>query len=152
MNSNTEILKVFLKQSKRKQRKYTTLTSYLNVLEIFKKWIVVKDIIGKSNIKSTNLPRKLAVNKANVYNKRKIADAFNDFFTNIGQKLSSKIPKSSKTFKAYINKVNVIMESKPLLINELKDAFFSLKLNKRSGVDDVSFNIIKKCFGGFANP
>ena len=41
-----------------------------------KKWIVVKDIIGKSNIKSTNLPRKLAINKANVYNKRKIADAF----------------------------------------------------------------------------
>ena len=112
----------------------------------------MKDIIGKSNIKSTNLPRKLAVNKANVYNKRKIADAFNDFFTNIGRKLSSKIPKSSKTFKAYINKVNVIMESKPLLINELKDAIFSLKLNKRSGVDDVSFNIIKKCFGGFANP
>ena len=76
----------------------------------------------------------------------------NDFFTNIGQKLSSKIPKSSKTFKAYINKVNVIMESKPLLINELKDAFFSLKINKRSGIDDVSFNIIKKCFGGLCEP
>ena len=39
------------------------------------------------------------------------------------------------------------MESKPLSINELKDAFFSLKMNKSSGVEDVSFNIIKKCFG-----
>ena len=39
------------------------------------------------------------------------------------------------------------MDSKPLSINELKDAFFSLKINKSSGVDNVSFNIIKKCFG-----
>ena len=43
--------------------------------------------------------------------------------------------------------VNVIMDSKPLLIRELKDEFFLLKINKSSGVDDVSFNIIHKCFG-----
>ena len=44
------------------------------------------------------------------------------------------------------------MDSKPLSINELKDAFFSLKINKSSGVDDVSFNIIKKCFGVLCEP
>ena len=44
------------------------------------------------------------------------------------------------------------MESKPLTINELKDAFFSLKINKSSGVEDVSFNIIKKCFGVLCEP
>ena len=69
------------------------------------------------------------------------------FFTNIGQKLAIQIPKSSKTFETYINKVNVIMDSKPLSTIDLKDAFFSIKINKSSGVDDVSFNIIKKCFG-----
>ena len=37
MNSNTKIIKIFLKQSKRKQRKYAALTNYLNVLEILKK-------------------------------------------------------------------------------------------------------------------
>ena len=84
----------------------------------------MKDIIGKAKIKSTNLPRKLTINKVDVYNKREIADAFNDFFTNIGQKLANQIPKSSKTFETYINKANVIMESKPLLISELKDACF----------------------------
>ena len=105
------------------------------------------DIIGKSKTKSTNLARKLTINKVDVYHKPEIADAFNDFFTNIGQKLASQIPKSSKIFETYINKVNVKMESKSSSINELKDAFFSLKINKRSGVDKVSFNIIKKCFG-----
>ena len=84
----------------------------------------MKDIIGKAKIKSTNLPRKLTINRVDIYNKREIADAFNDFFTNIGQKLANQIPKSSKTFETYINKANVIMESKPLLISELKDAYF----------------------------
>ena len=107
----------------------------------------MKNIIGNSKIKSTNLPRKLTINKVDVYNKPKIADAFNNFFTNIGQKMASQIPKSSKTFETYINKVNVIMESKPLSINKLKDAFFSLKINKISGIDDVSFSIVKKSFG-----
>ena len=44
------------------------------------------------------------------------------------------------------------MDSKSLFINELKDAFFSLKINKSSGVDDVSLNIIQKCFGVLCKP
>ena len=38
------------------------------------------------------------------------------------------------------------MDSKPLLIKELKDAFFSLKVNKSSGINNFTFNIIKKIF------
>ena len=115
-------------------------------------WNVMKNIIGKSNTKLTNLPQKLTINKVDVYDKPEIVDAFHDFFTNIGLKLASQIPESSKTFKTYINKMNVIMESKPLSINELKDAFFSLKINKNLGVDDISSNIIKNTLGCFANP
>ena len=48
--------------------------------------------------------------------------------------------------------MNVIMDSNPLSINELKDAFLPLKTNKSSGVDDVSFNVIKKCFRVFSKP
>ena len=44
------------------------------------------------------------------------------------------------------------MDSKPLSINEFKDAFFSLKINKSLGVHNVSFNIIKKCFGVLCEP
>ena len=44
------------------------------------------------------------------------------------------------------------MDSKPLTINELKDTFFLLKINKSPGVHDVSFNIIKKCFGVLCEP
>ena len=37
MNRNTNIIKIFSKQSKRKQRKYTIPTNHLYVLEILKK-------------------------------------------------------------------------------------------------------------------
>ena len=31
-------------------------------------------------------------------------------------------------------------------INELMDAVFYLKINKRTGIDKISFNVIKNCF------
>ena len=38
MNRNTKIIRIFSKQLKRKQRKYTTHANYLNILEILKKY------------------------------------------------------------------------------------------------------------------
>ena len=37
-------------------------------------------------------------------------------------------------------------------INELKDAFFSLKINKNPGYDNISFNVVKKCFEVLSKP
>ena len=37
MNRNTKLIRIFSKQGKTKQRKNTTPTNYLNVLEILKK-------------------------------------------------------------------------------------------------------------------
>ena len=85
-------------------------------------------------------------------NKSTIANVLSDLLTNIGQKLANKIPKSSKIFETYINKVNVMIGCKSFLINELKDAFFLLKVDKRSGVDNVSLSITKKCFGVLYKP
>ena len=39
------------------------------------------------------------------------------------------------------------MKSQPLSMNELKEAFLSIKMNKSPEKDEVSFNIIQKCFG-----
>ena len=40
-----------------------------------------------------------------------------------------------------------MMEKILLSINELKEAFFSLKINKSPGYDDINFNVVKRCFG-----
>ena len=65
---------------------------------------------------------KLPSTKLTFLMQRKIADESNKFFTNIRTDLTNKIPNTSKPFKA-----NTSMESQPLLINELKGVFFSLK-------------------------
>ena len=40
----------------------------------------------------------------------------------------------------------------PGSISELKDAFFSLQVNKRPGYDGISFNVVKHCFGSLHKP
>ena len=55
-------------------------------------------------------------------------------------------------FDSYITKVYTIIESQLLSINELKDAFFSLKINRSPDHNGVSFNVIKKYFGKFCEP
>ena len=117
-----------------------------------KTWSIMKELIGKIKLKSSNLPRRITVNEVDIFDKRKIANEFNAFFTNIGSKLASKIPNASTTFESYINKPDSIMKTKQLSMNELKDAFFSLKINKSPVYDDISFNVVKKCFSSLCEP
>ena len=39
-----------------------------------------------------------------------------------------------------------------LSINEVKEAFFSLKINKSPGYDEIDFNVIKSCFSELNMP
>ena len=113
----------------------------------------MKEIIGKAELQhKSHLPQKITVNKIKLFDKAKIANEFNKFFANIGIELASKIPTAKTTFETYVETVNLTMESNPLSINELKDAFFSLKINKSPGYDEISFNVVKKCFGELYDP
>ena len=44
----------------------------------------MKELIGKIKLKSSKLPRRITVNDANIFDERKLANEFNDFFTNVG--------------------------------------------------------------------
>ena len=103
----------------------------------------MKELLGKIKLKSSNLPRRITVNEVDIFDEHKIANEFNSFFTNIGSKLASKIPNASTTFESYIDKPGSIMETKKFSMNKLKDAFFSLKINKSPCYDDISFNVPK---------
>ena len=112
-----------------------------------KTWCIMKELIGKVKIKKSSLPFKIVIDKTDILGEKNIANEFNNFFTDIGLKLAKKIPESSQPFESYMKKVNSEMENKPLSINELKDAFFSLKINKITGHHDISYNVVSKCFG-----
>ena len=106
----------------------------------------MKEVIGKINLKLSNLPWRITVNEVDIFDERKIINEFNAFFTNIGSKLASKIPNASITFESYINKPDSLMETKQLLMNKLKNAFFFLKINESPCYDDIGFNVLKKMF------
>ena len=44
------------------------------------------------------------------------------------------------------------METKALPMNELEDAFYSLKSSKSPGYNNISYNVIKKCFDSLCEP
>ena len=50
----------------------------------------------------------------------------------------------------YLKKVDVLQPEYPLSINELKDAFFSLQTRKSPSHDEISFDVIKSCFGSLS--
>ena len=76
----------------------------------------MKELIRKMTLKSSNLPRKITVNKIDLFDQTKIAHEFNSFFTNIEKNLASKIPNASTLFEYFVNKSDFVMETKPLTI------------------------------------
>ena len=112
----------------------------------------MKELIGKVIIKKSLLPFKIVTDKTEILGETNIANEFNNFFTDIGLELAKKIPKSSQPFESYMKKVSSEMENKPLSINELKDVFFSLKISKSTGYDDINYNVVSKYFGELCTP
>ena len=126
------------------------LTVKTSLQNKFKKtWAMMEELIGKATLKSLKLPRKITVNKADLFEQRKIAHKFNFFFTNVGKNMVSKIPKASTSFEYFVNKSKFVMETKPHSMNELKNAFYSVKSNKSPGYDHISYNVIKKMLWEF---
>ena len=81
----------------------------------------MKELTGKTKLKSSNVPRWITVNEVDIFDEHKIANEFITFFTNIGSKLASKIPNASTT----LNKPDSIVETKQLSMNELKDGLMT---------------------------
>ena len=52
-----------------------------------KTWSIMKELIGKIKLNSSNLPRRITVNEVDIFDECKIANEFNTFFTNIRSKL-----------------------------------------------------------------
>ena len=109
--------------------------------------------MGKTRCNNQKVyPKKVLLGKETITNSKLIAENFNNFFTEIGPKLASEIEKPAKTFDVYLKKVFFLQPEYPLSINELKDAFFSLQTSKSSGHDEISFDVIKSCFGSLIKP
>ena len=144
--------KLFESIKKRSKKLYFSklILKYKN--NIKKTWQVIKEAIGKEKYKQQNLPKKILVEKKSIIETESIAESFNNFFSEIGPKWAKDIVTSTKIFNEYIKKYDTAHPEKVISLNELQDSFFSLKINKSAGYDDISFNVVKKCFGALHKP
>ena len=116
-----------------------------------KTWSVMKEIIGKSKLKSTDFPRRLNVDNLDIYEDNDIANSFNNFFIGIGPNLANKIENARKPFESYINETNIHIENTELTYSEMETAFFSIKKNKASGYDKISSDVVLSCYDEIKN-
>ena len=59
---------------------------------------------------------------------------------------------STKSFDECINKHGNTQQEKLISVNEFKDTFFILKMNKSADYDETIFNVVKKYFGVLHKP
>ena len=135
-----------IKQKSKKSYFSKKILQYKNVMK--KTWSVMKEIMGKIHQhKKSKIPRKRFVDKKHITLETEIVKKFNEFFAEIGSSLARKIPTPSKPFESFLKKPSTALPEKCLTINELKVAFLSLKMKKSTGADEISFSVIKNCFG-----
>ena len=71
------------------------------------------------------------------------AESFKRYFTEIGPILAKKVDSSSVNFHKNLEAYNITQPEKDLTFNELKDAFFSLKLNKSPGYEKLDLMLLR---------
>ena len=102
---------------------------------------------------ATKFPNKINLGNKFIKNTDSIAKNFNKHFTEVGPNLANKKNIPLANFGTYLNDMcNIFQAENVLSINELKDAFPSLKSNKSSTYENISSNIITKCFGTLNRP
>ena len=92
---------------------------------------VFKEAIGKEKYKQQTLPKKILVDKKSITETESIAEEFNKYFTQSGPNLAKDIVTSTKSFNEYIKKHGTTQPEKLMSVNQFKDTFFSLKINKK---------------------
>ena len=104
-------------------------------------WKVMKDLIGMPSKASAS--NSFSINGNIVTNKQEIADCFNEYFTNIGSELASKIPPSDTDPSSYLSgNYRESLFLSPVTETEVSDCISQLKSGS-AGHDQIKPSIIK---------
>ena len=97
--------------------------------------------------KSNKTINKLIINNEEINNPKEIAEALNDFFSNIASSLETKIPTNNLNPISFIGNDKIIRNSfflNPMTINECSYLIKGLK-NTKQGLDAIPVKMIKEC-------
>ena len=105
-------------------------------------WKTINNLLGRQS-KSTTV-NELKLNESSLTNPKDIAEGFNDYFSNIGTNLASKIGTSNCNFETYVEKAKSEFTAfQPVTVNLVYQLLSGLSAKKATGVDKISSKIIK---------
>ena len=90
----------------------------------------MKEIIGNKRVTNAPLPNFIKVKNREIFDKKEIAETFNNYFVNIGPNLAASVPQKKMTFQNYIHYDGPCLSIINLTDLELENAFASLKTKK----------------------
>ena len=111
---------------------------------IKKIWKGIKEIISPKAM-NNHLPTKINKNGTELTaDSKSIANAFNDYFANIGSNLASSIPSANGSSLSYFDQTNSnTLFLLPTTCQEIEDIISNLKSNKANGPYSIPTKIIK---------
>lgn len=112
-------------------------------------WACVNDICGKH--KPETKIDKLKIENETITEPQKIADEFNNFYSDLGERLANKI-NEPKYFKENIPNLEKSMYLTPINYHEIIAAIKSLKGNKTPGMDGIRAETLKQISDLIAAP
>ena len=121
-------------------------TYYTNIFERFKynikqTWKIIKETLHQE--KKDELPNKFVLNGDTLENPKDIANAFNDYFINIGPSLANQI-NTDHSFQEYLSETHASILSFHTIDEETTAHIINrLKNKESSGIDGISNKLLK---------
>ena len=120
--------------------------------DIKKTWRTINSILNR-NRKVNNFPAYIMTSNGKISDKQQIANKLNDYFSNIGQSLASKIPKSNKHFSNFLKtRVLTSFSFNLVMSDDVIKVVNSCKPKTSKGVDGISMKLFKSILLTIVNP
>jgi len=128
-----------------KQSKTVYFNNYFkdNANDLKNTWKGIRNIINLK-AKGDSSPSIIEENNSTITDPKEISNSFNNYFSSIGQKIQSKIPKTKSNFMQYLNNANPnSIFISPTTENEIAKLISSLDQSKSTGPNSIPVKILK---------
>lgn len=111
-------------------------------------WKHLRSILGHSN-KNANIT--LSVNNRKISNDSEVSNAFNNYFSSVGEELANKIPVNNSSPLSNVRCIPDSIYLRPASVNEVMILIKELDNNKSGGPDNISPKVLKNNSTSFAH-
>ncbi|CAB4035913.1 Hypothetical predicted protein, partial [Paramuricea clavata] len=117
---------------------FTKISNYIKE----KAWKSINNLLGKQTKQTVVNELNMGENILN--NPQEIVEGFNEYFSNIGPDLASKLDMPKCNFETYVKKsTSEFAAFQPTTVNDIFNLLCGLSSNKATGIDKISCKIIK---------